>query len=164
MLDTKARCWHQDFCGCQAMADQAFQGLFCQGHILLQPSQGNGIVETGWTVLQTSSSPAGSITLMGPWPLVLLEKHSIVSGQRDAIKPQQAFLFELPPGLHPSQGICQQMAGNPWQRSWLATEILASCTRLLSSSVPCQQQKGLLPALLSLPQAPPHLCLHRSPR
>lgn len=133
MLDTKVRCWHQDFCGCQAMADQAFQGLFCQGHILLPPSQSNGIVETGWTVLQTSSSPAGSITLMGPWPLVLLEKHSIVSGQRDAIKPQQAFLFELPLGsIHP-KGFASRWQATPGRgpashrdpgKLHLATELL----------------------------------------
>lgn len=127
MLDTELRCWRQDVT-VDARQGQIrhFRSWLCQGHIPLQPRQSDGVMETGWMVTQPSASPAGSITLMGPRPLVLPEKHSIVSGQSDTTKPQQlSFSSSLLGSIHPV-GFASRWQATPGrgprqpQRSWPA--------------------------------------------
>lgn len=77
--------------------------------------------------------------------------------------PQQegqarALLLQLPPRLQPSRGICQQMAGNPWQRSCspgLASELLSpiQTAKWSPSSSPAPSPAGRCQA----PHAADHL-------
>lgn len=96
-----------------------------------------------WMLMQPPAMSAGSITLAGPAPIVPPEQHQ-------AVTPPQLPSHNSSPRLHSSRGICQQMAGNPWQRSsppHLAPELLfhPNSTNISQLSCPfiCSTQAAL---------------------
>lgn len=125
MLDTEARCRHQDVHGCQATADQAFQGFALPGPhpSAARPerwSYGNGLDGN-------AAFSLASWTRHSDGPPVLPEKCSIVSGQSDTTKPQHlSFSSSLLGSIHPV-GFASRWQATPGRgpgQPHLATELL----------------------------------------
>lgn len=125
MWDTEVRCRHQDICGYQAMADQAFQGF-----VLPRPHPSAAQPEQrgyGNRLDRNAAFSLASWKHHSDRPPVLPEKHSVVSGQSDTTKPQELSFSSCLLGFIPPVGFASRWQATPGrapgQPPW-ATELL----------------------------------------